>query len=134
MINYTRLIILLSTMVLLSACQSTPANSPDVVFKDEGLRQHHLSLVKATGEFADGTLVLSGGVWPEHKQLHVDCGQVEFQIFDTQGALLKTITADYSPCHLHYQPNTRRVGNFSVTVSGIHPQQLVIAARYRSKD
>lgn len=36
MIIYTRLIILLSTMVLLSACQSTPANSPDVVFKDEG--------------------------------------------------------------------------------------------------
>lgn len=134
MIVYTRLIILLSTMVLLSACQSTPANSPGVVFKDEGLRQHRLSLVMATGEFADGALVLRGGVWPEHKQLHVDCGQVEFQIFDTQGALLKTIATDYSPCHLHYQPNTRRVGNFSVRVSGIHPQQLVIAARYRSKD
>lgn len=134
MIIYTRLIILLSTMVLLSACQSTPANSPDVVFKDEGLRQHHLNLVKATAEFEGDALVLSGGVWPEHKQVHVDCGQVEFQIFDTQGALLKTISADYSPCHLHYQPNTRRVGYFSVTVSGVHPQQLVIAARYRSKD
>ncbi len=134
MIIYTRLIILLSTMVLLSACQTTPANSPDVVFKDEGLRQHHLNLVKATGEFADGALVLRGGVWPEHKQLHVDCGQIEFQIFDTQGVLLKTITADYSPCHLHYQPNTRRVGNFSVTVSGVHPQQLMIVARYPSKD
>lgn len=130
MIIYTRWIILLSSMVLLSACQSTPANSPEVVFKDEGLRQHHLSLVKAAGEFADGALVLRGGVWPEHKHVDVDCGQVEFRIFDTQGALLKTISADYSPCHLHYQPNTRRVGYFSVTVSGVHPQQLVIAARY----
>lgn len=134
MIVYTRLIILLSTMVLLSACQSTPANSPEVVFKDEGLRQHHLNLVKAIGEFESDTLVLSGGVWPEHKQVHVDCGQVELQIVDTQGALLKTITTDYSPCHLHYQPNTRRVGYFSVTVRGIHPQQLIIYSSYRSKD
>ncbi|HSB94714.1 MAG TPA: hypothetical protein VLC28_16435 [Flavitalea sp.] len=89
------------------------------------MKQHHLSL-NAGALFEDQNLILSGEVLPEHKQVHVECGQLQFQIFDTKGVLLKTVTADYEPCHLHYKPNTRRSGRFSVIADGVHSQALII--------
>lgn len=133
MTTFNKLIILLSIGMLLNACQSSPMILPEVTFDDAKLRQHHLSLMKAAAKFDKETLTLSGGVWPEHKQVHVKCGQIQFQIFDTQGVLLKTIATDYSPCHLHYAPNTRRAGYFSVVINDIHPQALIIKASYKKK-
>lgn len=131
MTTFKKLIILLSIGMLLTACQSSSVILPEVAFEDGELRQHHLSLVKAAAKFDKGTLTLSGGVWPEHKQVHVKCGQIQFQVFDTQGVLLKTIVTDYSPCHLHFKPNTRRTGSFSVVINDIHPQALIIKASYQ---
>lgn len=123
--SFTRVIALLLLTALLSACQSTSQQHTQVIFKTDQLKQHHLSL--NAGALFDGpNLILSGQVMPEHKQVHVDCGQLQFQIFDTQGVLLKTVTADYDPCHLHYKPNTRRSGRFSVIVDGVHSQALII--------
>ncbi len=125
MMSFTRLIALLLLSIFLSACQLTSQEHTQVIFKTDQLKQHHLSL--NAGALFDGpNLILSGQVMPEHKQVHVECGQLQFQIFDKQGVLLKTVIADYEPCHLHYQPNTRRPGKFSVIVNGVHSQALII--------
>lgn len=125
MMSFTRLIALFLISTLLTACQLTSQEHTQVIFKTDQLKQHHLSL-NAGALFEDQNLILSGEVLPEHKQVHVDCGQLQFQIFDTKGVLLKTVTADYDPCHLHYKPNTRRTGKFSVVVDGVHSQALII--------
>jgi len=125
MMSFTRLIALLLLTALLSACQSTSQQHMQVIFKTDQLQKHHLSL-KAAAVFEGQNLILSGQVKPEHKQGHVECGQLQFQIFDKQGVLLKTATADYEPCHLHYKPNTRRSGKFSVIVNGVQSQALII--------
>lgn len=125
MMSFTRLIALFLISTLLTACQLTSQEHTQVIFKTDQLKQHHLSL-NAGALFEDKNLILSGEVLPEHKQVHVDCGQLQFQIFDTKGVLLKTVTADYDPCHLHYKPNTRRTGKFSVVVDGVHSQALLI--------
>jgi hypothetical protein len=119
--------------VLLNACQTAAPDNSGVVFDDSALRQHNLDLSNAKASFNDGALTLSSGVWPTQKRPHIACGQLQLQIFDTQGVLLKTVNADYSPCHLHYQPNTRRAGYFSVMVSDLHPQPLIIRTSYKKK-
>ena len=133
MTTFKKLIILLSIGMLLTACQSSSVILPEVAFEDGELRQHHLSLLKAAAKFDKGTLTLSGGVWPEHKQVHVKCGQIQLQLFDTKGVLLKNIATDYSPFHLHFKPNTRRTGYFSIVINDIHPQTLIIKASYQKK-
>jgi len=125
MISFTRLIALLLISTLLIACQLTSEQHTQVIFKTDQLKKHHLNL-NAAAVFDGQNVILSGNVLPEHKQVHVECGQLQFQIFDTKGVLLKTVTADYKPCHLHYKPNTRRPGKFSVIVDGIHSQALII--------
>ena len=134
MTKLIRLIILLSIGALLNACQSTPPTSSQVVFKDEALLQHRLKLTNPVARFDNGTLILRGGIWPVHKQLHARCGHIKFEIVDAEGVLLRTVTTDYSPCHLHYKPKARRTGYFSVVVSGIPAQQLVITARYQARN
>ncbi len=125
--SFTRLIALLLFPILLSACQLTSQENTQVIFKTDQLKQHHLSL-NIGALFEGPNLILTGEVLPEHKQVHVECGQLQFQIFDKQGVLLKTVTTDYEPCHLHYKPNTRRPGRFSVIVDGVHSQALIIHA------
>lgn len=96
MMSFTRLITLLLISTFLIACQLTSQQHTQVKFKTDQLKQHHLSL-NAAAVFDGQNLTLSGDVLPEHKQVHVDCGQLQFQIFDTKGVLLKTVTADYKP-------------------------------------
>lgn len=125
--SFTRLIALLLFPILLSACQLTSQEHTQVIFKTDQLKQHHLSL-NIGALFEGPNLILTGEVLPEHKQVHVECGQLQFQIFDKQGILLKTVTTYYEPCHLHYKPNTRRPGRFSVIAEGVHSQALIIHA------
>lgn len=133
MITLSRIFIAFFVALLLSACQTTAPNTSGIVFEDDALRQHNLELSNAMANFNDGTLTISGGVWPTQKKPHIACGQLQLQIFDTQGVLLKTLNADYSPCHLHYRPNTRRTGYFSVVINDIHRQALIIKASYQKK-
>lgn len=133
MTKLIRLIILLAIGALLNACQSTPTSS-QVVFTDEELLQHRLRLTNPVARFDNGDLILRGGIWPMHKQLHARCGHIKFEISDAEGVLLRTLITDYSPCHLHYKPKARRTGYFSVVVSGIPAQQLVITASYQAKN
>lgn len=131
MINLSRILISFFFVVLLSACQTTVPTTSNIVFEDDALHQHNLELTNATASFNDGILTISGGVWPTQKKPHIACGQLQFQIFDTQGILLKALNANYSPCHLHYGPNTRRTGSFSVVINDIYPQALIIKASYQ---
>jgi hypothetical protein len=133
MINLSRILISFFFVVLLSACQTTVSTTSNIVFEDDALRQYNLELTKATANFNDSVLTISGDVWPTQKRPHIACGQLQLQIFDTQGVLLKTLNVDYSPCHLHYGPNTRRTGSFSVVINDIHQQALIIKARYQKK-
>ena len=133
MISLSRILIAFFVSVLFSACQTTAPNTSNIVFEDDSLRQHKLELTRATANFNDGILRISGGVWPTQKRPHIACGQLQLQIFDTQGILLKTINADYSPCHLHYGPNTRRAGGFSVVINDIQRQALIIKVGYQKK-
>ncbi len=129
MMSFTRLIALLLLSIFLSACQLTSQEHTQVTFKTDQMKQHHLSL-NIGALFEGQNLILSGEVLPEHKQVHVECGQLQFKIFDKLGVLLKTVTANYEPCHLHYKPNTRRPGRFSVIVDGVHSQALIIHASF----
>ena len=131
MINLSRILISFFFVVLLSACQTTVPTTSNIVFEDDALRQHNLELTNATASFNYGILTINGGVWPTQKKPHIVCGQLQLQIFDTQGMLLKTLNVDYSPCHLHYGPNTRRTGSFSVVINNIHPQASIIKASYQ---
>jgi len=131
MINLSRILISFFFVALLSACQTTVHTTSNIVFEDDALRQHKLELTNATASFNDGILTISGGVWPTQKKPHIACGQLQFQIFDTQGVLLKALNVNYSPCHLHYGPNTRRKGSFSVVINDIHPQALIIKSSYQ---
>ncbi|WP_062065843.1 hypothetical protein [Cellvibrio sp. OA-2007] len=133
MTTLKRLLILLSIGVFLNACQTTDPNVADIVFEDDALRQFNLELSNATAKFNNGALTISSGVWPTQKRPHVACGQLQLQIFDSQGVLLKTLNADYAPCHLHYRPNTRRKGYFSVVINDIQRQTLIIKTSYQKK-
>jgi hypothetical protein len=133
MTNLSRIITSFFFVVLLNACQTTVPNNSHIVFEEDALRQHNLELTKATANFNDGILTISGGVWPTQKRPHIACGQLQLQIFDTQNILLKTLNVDYSPCHLHYGPNPRRTGYFSVVMNDMHQQALIIKASYQKK-
>lgn len=128
-----RIIIALFAAALLNACQTTAPDTSGVVFDDDALRKHNLELSNAAANFSDGVLTISSGVWPTQKRPHIACGQLELQIFNTQGVLLKTLNTDYSPCHLHYRPNTQRAGYFSVAVNDLHQQTLIVKTSYRKK-
>ncbi|QEY15956.1 MULTISPECIES: hypothetical protein [unclassified Cellvibrio] len=133
MLTLSRILIAIVVALFLSACQTTVPNTSGIVFEEDALRQHNLELSNATANFNDGTLTISGGIGPTQKRPHIACGQLQLRILDTQGVLLKTLNTDYSPCHLHYGPNTRRTGSFSVVINDIHQQALIIKASYQKK-
>ena len=134
MITLLRILISFFFVALLSACQTTAlSNNSNIVFEDDAMRQHNLELTNPAASFNDTMLTITGGVWPTQKRPHIACGELQLQVVDTQGILLKALNVDYSPCHLHYAPNTRRAGSFSVVINNIHPQALIIKASYQEK-
>ncbi len=133
MINLSRVMISFFFALLLGACQTTASNTSNIVFED-GLGQHNLILTGTSANIHEGILTIQGGIWPKQKRRHVACGQLQFQVFNTEGILLTTVITNYSPCHLHYRPNTRRTGYFSVTVKDIPQQALRITVSYLKKN
>jgi len=127
--------ILICTLLFigLNGCQSSKPSNPLVSIDAEALSSYNLKLIRAETSFINNSFSFSGSVYPTQKRYHVNCGQLQIQVFDTQGILLNILNTDYSPCDLHYQFNTRRAGRFSIAIPGIHQQPLILKVTYHKK-
>ncbi len=133
MINLSNTLALFGILLILGGCQATKTETSDAIFNGTALREHNLELNKSSANFETGKLTISGSISPIEKRPDVPCGELSLQLFNSKGLLLKEITTDYSPCHLHYGPHTTRPGNFIVIVNEIAVQPLMIKVNYKKK-
>lgn len=131
--NLFRILILLFIPLLFIGCQTKKSEISYATFNGDTLREHNLQLNKPIATFNDGLLIINGSISPIEKRPEVPCGELKLKIFDTQGMLLKEINTDYSPCHLHYGPHTKRSGTFNITINDIIRQKLLIKLYYKQK-
>lgn len=123
----------LSLSLLLGACQTQPHKTSDVVVSAGNLAKYNLFLPYANASFDGQLLTIKGGIRNKASPSHLACGYLDIQLFNSEGVLINTLTADYSPCILHFRPRAKRTGHFSVSTSDVPPQALTVKVFYRQK-
>lgn len=126
-------VLYLSLSLFLSACQTQPHKTSDVVVSSGNLANHNLFLPYATASFDNQLLTIKGGIRNKTAPSHLACGYLDIQLFNKDGALINTLTANYSPCILHFRPRAKRTGHFSVSTTSVPPQALTVKVFYRQK-